>query len=432
MTVEPIEPAYLLPGIGEPLVAYEGDAQMPNGDLLALRVWAPLRHSAKLHWTAEGDRDWSLGVEVATLLDGPHAGMTADLWVHSTRGTGTISEAEIATDQALSRVVAHWINVPPIHVLDLIEDDRSRWRGRLLVEARSWTLTLDARYDIFEIDRKMMSDVDEFVVSYVSELRRSDGLGFSSAEAVAAMEAFDHAMSFVLGRWVAPAFPVGYGADGHRCWEQWTAWRCDRLHGYESWAPKFKADDIRDFVQRFVEHYLEPDDHPVVRHVARHVLAANTTRSTLEARLMIAQAALEYLGWVDLVLGGRLSKTEYKALSAAARLRLLLQAASIPASVPDGLDSLTKSPTDPGEEDGPGRTAWVRNRVVHPKDADEPYRIDDLVWHASVLTIEYVELLLLHRIGYGGHYARRYPPGRNAGEHHPVPWASESEAKGPR
>lgn len=420
-STSPIEPAYALPDFGEPLVAYAGRASMADGAEVTLRIWSPLRHSAKIHWTAEGDYDWDLVIHQATLIEGPHAGMKVDLWTHDTAGVGSVSGAELNPNLMLDRVVSHWINVPPIYVLDRLEKGESFWRGRLAVEACGWDFTLDARQDLFEIDRRMISDIDEFVVSYVGELRRSDGSEFSSSQASSALEAFGHAMSFSLGHWVAPAYPVGYNSEGHRCWERWAPWRCDRLHGFESWIPKFREDDVRDFVQQFVEHYLVPADQPVVRHVARHVIAANTTRSTIEARLMVAQAALEYLSWIDLVLSGSLSRKDYKELSAAERVRRLLQAARIPATVPPELDAL-KQVSGPEEDDGPGRMAWVRNRIVHPKDADEPYRIEDLVWQATVLTIEYAELLLLNRIGYNGHYMRRYPPGRDSGSHAPVPW----------
>jgi hypothetical protein len=50
------------------LVAYEGRASMPDGVEVVLRIWSPLSHSAKIHWKAEGNYDWDLNIQEATLL----------------------------------------------------------------------------------------------------------------------------------------------------------------------------------------------------------------------------------------------------------------------------------------------------------------------------------------------------------------------------
>ena len=73
--------------------------------------------------------------------------------------------------------------------------------------------------------------------------------------------------------------------------------------------------------------------------------------------------------------------------------------------------------------DGPEVLTWLRNRLVHPKDAGEPYRIDDLVSDAWRLATEYGELLLLHRIGYGGKYLPRTDKVGEWVNSVPVPWA---------
>ena len=58
-------------------------------------------------------------------------------------------------------------------------------------------------------------------------------------------------------------------------------------------------------------------------------------------------------------------------------------------------------------------------RLVHPKDAGEPYR----AWR---LVTEYGELLLLHRIGYKGKYLSRTDTGEWANSI-PVPWEAADE-----
>jgi hypothetical protein len=137
---------------------------------------------------------------------------------------------------------------------------------------------------------------------------------------------------------------------------------------------------------------------------------------------MLAQAGLEYLSWVTLVLSGRMSRKAYKSMAAADRLRMMLVEAGIGTGVPDGLDGLFDFANGEGL-DGPSVVTWARNRLVHPKDPAEPYRIEHLVWQAAQLLLEYGELLLLRRLGYNGGFRRRYPPHRWIGTSEPVPWA---------
>lgn len=138
---------------------------------------------------------------------------------------------------------------------------------------------------------------------------------------------------------------------------------------------------------------------------------------------MLAGAALEYLSWVTFVVrGGRLPKQHGG--SAATHLRELLVRADIPVEIPGDLDALAQVPLDRGvPHDGPAAISWVRNKLVHPKDAKEPYRLEHVVRQTWQLVMHYSELLLLHEVGYSGAYKVRFPPGQWEHRTQPVPWA---------
>ncbi len=190
---------------------------------------------------------------------------------------------------------------------------------------------------------KLADELDEkFATTHIGVLTRSDGGTFSPAEALDVLQGWQLAMSFALGRWVAPALPVGTDENGVSAWEMWAPWRCDGLAGAPSaWWDDHTADDLATFVDLFLQHWLDPTRRVVVRHVAQHALAANHSGTTLEARILIAQAGLEYLGWVTLVLEGGMTRSVYKKLRAAERLRMLLRVAGIPMSVPQDLSSIS-------------------------------------------------------------------------------------------
>jgi hypothetical protein len=155
----------------------------------------------------------------------------------------------------------------------------------------------------------------------------------------------------------------------------------------------------------------------VTRHVARHLIVAHHHGTTIEAKIMLVHAALEYLSWVTYVLGPlRRSESHHDrkdkftgAAPATWHLQELLCDANIDPAIPAGLVGTTKraqemQPSASANQviDGPEVLTWLRGRLVHPKDAGEPYRIEDLVTEAWRLVTEYGELLLLHRIGYTG------------------------------
>jgi hypothetical protein len=259
-------------------------------------------------------------------------------------------------------------------------------------------------------------------MTHVVDLRRVDGGRFSAAEVGEVLFALQLAMSFATGRWIAPALPVGFDEDGNRVWEEWAPWRCDHLRGFSSWWDTHRGNDLKDLVRRFVEASTSPDAGPV-RHVTMHAITANHKGTTTEGRVMLAQAGIELLTWTELHLGRGLSERNYRRLGAAGRIRRLLVEAAIDPAVPADLPAITKIAAENGKDDAPAALAWVRNKLVHPRRPDEVYEVDGLVWQTSYLLLTYLELLLLHRLGYEGSYRYRYPLGQFEHSATVVPWS---------
>lgn len=173
-------------------------------------------------------------------------------------------------------------------------------------------------------------------------MRRLDDAVFTPADASDALYGFQVALSFALGRWVAPALPVGFDAAGSRAWEQWVPWRCDKYGGFANWWDTHTGDDLADFVHRFMRSWTDPSERDLVLHMAHHLISANHGGTTLEARIMLAQAAIEYLGWVTFVLSGRLSRRQYKEMRFSGALHAMLDDARIPSAIPVELEALRR------------------------------------------------------------------------------------------
>ena len=412
---------------GHDLELYEGEAELDGEPVGRIRIWVPMRRGLKVRWqiAEPAPHGLELGLEETSLtIDHATLGkVELPVDVNHSDGWGTSPGASLGAIDGIDRVVIHWVNVPLILPAEPLADSRGSWAGRWRVESCGWRFTVDSRGDHAQVT-KLAHELDEqFVVTHVGELRRADGSLFDAESTRHMLFGWQLGMSFALGRWVAPAVPVGFGRDGNQIWQQWAPWRCDSLGGYESWWDTHTGDDLATFVGAFLGAYLDPGRHHEVRLAAMHVIAANHSGTTAEGKVMLAQAGLEYLAWVRLVLSNRISRRRYKAMDAADHLRLLLTEAGIPTDVPDGLPGLYDLAYQRGL-DGPSATTWVRNRLIHPKDAGEPYRIKGLVWQTAQLLLEYGELLLLHGLGYHGQFMRRYPPYRSAHGSVPVPWAA--------
>ena len=74
--------------------------------------------------------------------------------------------------------------------------------------------------------------------------------------------------------------------------------------------------------------------------------------------------------------------------------------------------------------DGPKTLTKVRNMLVHPKNAREPYELPVLRVEAWLLSMRYGNQLLLHHLGYTGTFQLNSPNGGWAHTSTRVPWAT--------
>lgn len=136
--------------------------------------------------------------------------------------------------------------------------------------------------------------------------------------------------------------------------------------------------------------------------------------------------------WQEFVLNGRLTETEFtsRAWPAHRKLRTLMTESAVDLRVhADRLPAATAYAASQQVDgarsaDGADVVTRVRNRLVHPKETQEPvYGVKGLVTDTWLLTRQYLALLVLRSIGYRGSYQDLSRSNRWAGETEPVPWA---------
>jgi hypothetical protein len=159
-------------------------------------------------------------------------------------------------------------------------------------------------------------------------------------------------------------------------------------------------------------------------------IAAMNDRGFVEQRVMMGAAGLEHIMWQTLVLEGGMSESQYLDQDAHEKLRRLLTDAQIPTDIDAGLLPITARFAAEEKQrqgkvlDGPDVVTQIRNRLVHPRGAQERvYRLEGLVAEVWRLTRHYLVLLILHSLGYQASYRDLRKTRGWAGEVGSVPWA---------
>jgi hypothetical protein len=424
---------------GRPIVLYEG----PIGGLATNYIPGVLELSCapklSLDWKIKHGSDMSNpGGAVTLLLSRPDGEVRLPgVWRNSDEGWS--NGAEIGTaDAPLKRIVAHWFNLPDFHAR----------LGRWETEADGWKVSLQARPD----HDRVWADLhrtDVYVMTHVMELRRADDATFTATEAEPVLTALHHGVSFALGCWAAPVLPVGVGADGEVAWESWRVPFCDPAREPSpGWWYQGQHTSLADFLDRVIKAFADPDRLLALRLQMRLAILAINDRGFVEQRVMMAAAGLEHIMWQIMVLGGRmpedqyLGRGQYRGRGAQAHevLRTVLTDAKIPVDIDAQL--LPVIATFVADEraqygavlDGPDVVTQIRNRLVHPKAAQERvYRRDGLAAEVWRLSRHYLVLLILHSLGYQGSYRDLRKLGGFAGAVDKVPWVLfNGESRGRR
>jgi len=231
---------------------------------------------------------------------------------------------------------------------------------------------------------------------------------------------------FLRGAWTGPVFVEGVGERDEIVWRQFARWKLSETREMPGWFPERTPTDLSPLFSGFTARWNDPAwNRPLIAAIS-WLVEANSSRSALESRIVLAQVALDLLAWVHVVETQRLhSRADFKRLSAAGRIRALLHHIRVPTEVPDHLANLT--PLQRNEAfDGPGVITSVRNSLVHATE-DNRARTANLaglqLLECSHLGLQYLELAILSICGHSGHYARRGWRGWKGEDEVLVPWA---------
>lgn len=271
-----------------------------------------------------------------------------------------------------------------------------------------------------------------YIITHVGQIERIDGGPFSTEQLEETLTFLTCFFSFVLGRWSSPCLSVGFDASGKRVYEEWGIRRCadGPWHGFASWFDSRHAELFPQVLPGFWKLWsCETWNDPLARALGWY-MEANQAASGLgvDSALIFSQLALELLSWTYCVLDRRMVSADafnQRRLSAADKLRLLVRSLDIPLEIPETLSALHARPGRRWEDSMEAITD-LRNGLVHP---GRDQRVSpDAYCDAWLLSMWYLDLVLLRLCGHRGNYANRLLLGRWEGEVEPVPWSSQQPA----
>ncbi|MGH3565221.1 MAG: hypothetical protein ACRDRH_04155 [Pseudonocardia sp.] len=428
-----IVPAHPLGDVNAPIVLHEGQVDGYRDGSVEGRFELSCARGLDLAWSVNDDEGpWRRrGLEDLELVVTRPEGCIR-LAAHRQRAdAGWFDPVMVGSSVTeLDRVVVTWFNLSQIRSPEVIRslDGRSVFTGRWTAEIAGWAMIVDRRHDHAEVWRQARED-GGIVATHVMEIRRLDGDTFTPDDVEPFLDALHVGLSFALGRWVAPAVPVGFDRSGRRVWEQWGNRQCARGGGgVPRWWFDQHVDDLADLLTCAAHMFAAPESAFSTRFLMSSAVQSAAT-GFVEQRIMTAAAAIEHLTWVRLRLTEVLSGSEYDGLRAHGRLRRLLDDANIPTTIDAELLPAVHRFTAAEQEpvrDAPEAATRVRNKIVHPKSLPEGlYRHDGLVRETWFLTHQYLVLLTLHHIGFSGSFQQMLRPGGRSGVVQPVPWTGE-------
>lgn len=439
---EPLDGYLPFGGPGEPLVFYVGPIVLRRGGVAELtengKVTMDWGRRPRLLWSLcraeELQQSWSAWRyrgpdDDATLrfqsMDGRRWPVRFGFTAHA---RGFLHGGDLGDAAApLTRVIAHWVNVPPILRSGQVHrhwDDGSwaSWPARWITTTGGWEITFDARQDLNEVYEQCKQD-DSYAVTHVLQIRRADGSKFTANDVEPIVDGLQFAVSFALGHWAAPAMPVGYGEDEDVRWMQWAPLHCDRPKPMSGWWSRHKPIDLSRFVDRYLAQWLDPEARQYLRRAtACAVLAVET--GFVEQRLMVAVSALEMLSWIAEVEEAGMDERKWQRENTAWRIRRLMTTASVDIRLRRDQVELLQFSRENALGDGPAVIAELRHRLTHPKIAADHYNVEGLLGRAAGQACRYLELALLHRLGYQGTTMDRTNVERWDGDVDLVPWTA--------
>lgn len=304
-------------------------------------------------------------------------------------------------------MIGSWLDTP----------EGGGWMGRLSWAGHDWRVCLDARSDVAAVTDELQV-VGGYGITHVGEITRRDGRAFSLQEGRESLRCLRYFLGFARGLWTPPTLPVGV-RGGDIVWREWASVTADPWRATLTWVDD--ADSLALAFAAFAGRWADIRWRESLELAVSWFVEANPS-DPAETSIVLAQVALELLGWLILVEDeGVITRADWeKGRDKAERhLRSLLTHMRVPTAIPFEKKELFAVASKERWSDGPRALTGFRNKLVHPRDRASQIFGTPLMARVELaeLATWYCELALLYFCGYEAKYWNR-----NSGAAEPVPW----------
>ena len=292
-----------------------------------------------------------------------------------------------------------------------------------------WLVNLVAVSDVDEIYKKLKAN-GGYAFTHVGQLTRMDGATFPVHQAERILDSVTAFLSFARG--AACGLPIRWGrcATGEIVWRHFRSPMVDGWETPISWFDRKHGELLHELFDPFCRLHNDEEHRDALLLALNWYRHCNIQSSGIEGSIVLGMAALDLLS--ALIVAGQgcqVSAAEHDRWSSKRKLRALLRALNVPASIPYCFKALTVFAGRYGKPDSCEALTKLRNGFVHPKErhrkvvfgADGKAATFDAWW----LSLWYQELALLYLLGHQGSCANRTTK-RRAGQIEPVPWSTRS------
>jgi len=226
-----------------------------------------------------------------------------------------ITNCELGDGSELSYVIFHLTNFVD-YKGEHVGYSSKLW-AKLTLESNDWRVTIEF------VSKELIGSLEDggYAITHVGRLERIDSSNFASQEAEEVLVGLNYFLSFVAGRWVSPALPVGFNSTGKRVWEKWLHYRTGNYRNVTSWFPKSEPTNISVAFAGFMKWWSDEDWQESFKLLIFWYVESNN--SAVEQGIPMTQFAFELLAWLVLVEDRKvISAKKLNEMSAAERIRL--------------------------------------------------------------------------------------------------------------
>lgn len=338
---------------------------------------------------------------------------------------GGLKLTPLGNPEMISEMRYHLIGFPLRLGTTLVSyPDRSQRLGRVSFRANGWTIDIDTWFDLDRMQRCAPGAIP-YRFMRVCRVRRADKSPFSATDSdvkflYLALASF---LSFVTGRLVGIALPVGLDESGRPKYVEWGSTLFDPIAEFKSWYPESTPECLAGLFDRFIQLIQEPLWRRVLPEMIRLYVSSNGMWKDFAVGCTTACAAIESLSWTILVQDEEaVTSEEYDSLEAAARCARLLEWAGVHAEVPSEMKALSALALEKSM-DAQSAIFWIRNRIVHSDKKSE--LSSGPVREAWKVSLWYVELVLLKLLGFSSAIKSRIRSSAGITDLDRVPWVSQ-------